>query len=144
MADSIRNRIITQMVTVISSATTSTVAGRVFRSRAQAMNRDESPAVYVRPISDQNRSIVVPFSERDLFVECVIVVRSSDTPDISADPIAVQIHAALFADTTLGGRSLDIEESDTSFDSEDVDNGGGITRLRFRIYYRHTVEHLDS
>ena len=143
MSDSKREGILAQIVTTVTSATNSLVSGRVYRSRAQALSRADSPAVYVKPVADNRREIVVPYSERDLFVELGIVTRGS-IPEQDADPIAVALHAALFADTTLGGRSIDIEESDTTFESLDVDADGGVTRMRFRIYYRHMVENLDQ
>ena len=102
-----REQILSAIATAL--ATTAGVSGRVYRSRVTAMQRAESPAIVIEPISDtptQNTSL--PTLDWRMRVRVTVIVRG-DVPDQLAYPIIESMHAKMVADLTLGGYAIDVQ-----------------------------------
>ena len=48
------------------------------------------------------------------------------------------VHAAMMANTTLGGLAFDVTEDGTSWDFDEADGTALIVRMRYIVRYRHT------
>jgi hypothetical protein len=141
MADSRREAIMKQIAAVL--AATAGVDGRVFRSYAEAMDRDEHPCVLVRWTSEQADPQTVPQTERRLRVEVDIMVRG-DVPDQLADPIAQSVHALIMADSSLGGRAIDVMFDGASFEIASADQTAGKITHTYEVMYRHSYADMAA
>lgn len=135
-----------QILTAIASALASTagVNGRVYRSRVTAMQRAESPAIVIEPISDtptQNTSL--PTLDWRMRVRVTVIVRG-DTPDQLADPIIESMHAKMVADLTLGGYAIDVQPDEVTYNMLDADQPAGVIFNDYIVQYRTTVISLAT
>jgi hypothetical protein len=135
-----------QILSAIASALASTagVSGRVYRSRVTAMQRAESPAIVIEPISDtptQNTSL--PTLDWRMRVRVTVIVRG-DTPDQLADPIIGSMHAKMVADLTLGGYAIDVQPDEVTYNMLDADQPAGVIFNDYIIQYRTTVASLAT
>lgn len=100
-----REDILTAITTALAG--TAGVSGRMYRSRQEAFSRQESPSIIIEPMSDR----IEPVSNRridwTLMVGITVYARGL-VPDQVADPIVGAIHAALMADRSLGGLTMDL------------------------------------
>lgn len=119
------------------------LTSRVYRSRSQALLRDETVGVVVRWRSDTARDIVICYQERDLIAEAIIIARG-DIADQVADRYAVKVHNALMADQTLAGYAIDTLVEGDTLELNDADDSSAELTMRYRIYYRHQVAELDD
>jgi hypothetical protein len=135
-----------QILTAIASAlaTTAGVSGRVYRSRVTAMQRAESPAIVIEPISDtptQNTSL--PTLDWRMRVRVTVIVRG-DVPDQLADPIIEDMHAKMVADLTLGGYAIDVQPDEVTYNMLDADQPAGVIFNDYIVQYRTTVASLAT
>ena len=96
-------------------AGTAGVGTRIYRSRVDPLSRGESPAIIIEPVSDtpeQNTSL--PTLDWTLRIR-VVVIERSNIPDQAADDTIEDMHSKLMADLTLGGKAIDIQPAQTSF-----------------------------
>jgi hypothetical protein len=137
-----REQILTAITTAL--ATTVGVNGRVYRSRVTAVQRAESPAIVVEPISDtptQNTSL--PTLDWRMRVRVSVIVRG-DVPDQLADPVIDSMHAKMVADLTLGGYAIDVQPDEVSFNLVDADQPAGVIFNDYIVQYRTSVASLSS
>jgi hypothetical protein len=137
-----REQILTAITTAL--ATTVGVNGRVYRSRVTAVQRAESPAIVVEPISDtptQNTSL--PTLDWRMRVRVSVIVRG-DVPDQLADPVIESMHAKMVADLTLGGYAIDVQPDEVSFNLVDADQPAGVIFNDYIVQYRTSVASLSS
>lgn len=139
MPDSKRELIMKQVTTRLAGV--AGIGGRVYRSMAEAMERDEHPCVLVRWTSEQSSPQTVPLLERTLSVEVSILVRGN-VPDQIADPIAQSVHALLMVDTSLGGLALDVRLASAVFDMESADGTAGKITHTYEVEFRHSYADL--
>ena len=140
MADSIREKILAELVTRLSSTTG--VAGRVFRSRIEAVQRNEMPALVVMPATEtpEQRTSSCRVDKR-LSVNVMVFVHD-DVPDRAADPIIQDAHKRLIpttagsVDFTLAGFAIDIEEAGIDYRLAATD---GVIVMTYTIWYRHAI-----
>ena len=135
-----------QILTAIASALASTagVNGRVYRSRVTAMQRAESPAIVIEPISDtptQNTSL--PTLDWKMRVRIIIIIRG-DIPDRLADPVIESMHSKMIADLTLGGYAIDVQPDEVTFNMLDADQPAGVIYNDYIVQYRTTVASLAT
>jgi D-alanyl-D-alanine dipeptidase len=136
MADSIRERIIQAVATAVG-----TVDGiTVFRSRMDAVTRDEGPVLVIRPANEEITH-TMQWDDRILTLELILLVRGP-VPDKVADPIASAIFAAVVADRHLGGLAVDLTESQRDWGFEEADDQALELSMQFDVMYRtsHTSE----
>jgi len=137
-----REQILAQVAS--SLASTAGVSGRVYRSRATAVARAESPAIIIEPVNNTVQQITsLPKLDHTLRVRVVVVVRSS-SPDTDADPVIESMHSLLMADLTVGGLAIDIQPVLTNFEYLDADKPAGVYSNEYNILYRTSVSDLSS
>jgi hypothetical protein len=125
-------------------ALTHGVEGRVYRSRVTAMQRAESPAIVIEPISDtptQNTSL--PTLDWRMRVRVTVIVRG-DVPDQLADPIIENMHARMVTDLTLGGYAIDVQPDEVTFNMLDADQPAGVIFNDYIVQYRTSVASLAT
>jgi len=130
----------------ITTALTPTagVNGRVYRSRVTAVQRAESPAIVVEPISDtptQNTSL--PTLDWRMRVRVSVIVRG-DVPDQIADAVIEDMHARMVRDLTVGGYAIDVQPDEVSFTLVDADQPAGVIFNDYIVQYRTSVASLSS
>ena len=143
MADSIRERILAEIVTRLGSTTG--ISSRVFRSRIEAVQRNEMPAIIVMPEGDvpEQRTSSCKV-DRKLSVNVMLLIHD-DVPDRAADPILQDAHKRILptiggrVDFTLGGLAIDIEEAPTDFRLAATD---GAIVVSYVIWYRTAIADL--
>lgn len=110
----------------------------VYRSREDALSREEAPAVVIGWTDEQLRGTgVIDFADKDLTVTVGVYTRG-EAPDLVADPFCEQIYAALMGEPTLGGLALDIEDAGTNNETAAADSSAGWVEMQFRVWYRHS------
>ena len=123
---------------------TENVGTRIYRSRVEPMARGESPAIIIEPITDtpvQNTSL--PTLDWTLRVRFNIIVRGT-TPDSQADAVIESMHSKLMADLTLGGRVIDIQPAQTTFNFFEADQPAGLVFCEYEVMYRSQVADLTQ
>ena len=137
-----REQVLSAIATAL--ATTAGVSGRVYRSRVTAMQRAESPAIVIEPISDtptQNTSL--PTLDWRMRVRVTVIARG-DVPDQLADPIIESMHAKMVADLTLGGYAIDVQPDEVTFNMFDSDQPAGVIFNDYIVQYRTSVASLAT
>ena len=116
-------------------ADTEGIGGRVYRSRAEAASRAETPCLLVTPLLDTAEPVAsIDRLDRKLLVRIGVIVHD-DTPDRAADPLIVDFHRRLIAagDCTLGGLAIDISQSGDNFTMAESD---GVITVDYTVFYR--------
>tara|TARA_R100001086_G_scaffold205347_1_gene121178 strand:- start:204 stop:629 length:426 start_codon:yes stop_codon:yes gene_type:complete len=137
-----REQIMARLLTTL--ANTTSVGTRIYRSRVVPLSRGESPALILEPVSDtveQNTSL--PTLDHFLTIRISVIVRG-DVPDKVADPIVESAHSKVMADLTVNNLAIDIQPSDTSFESLDADQPGGVTGIEYIVRYRTEIDDLTQ
>lgn len=134
------------ILAAVKTALTGTagVGTRIYRSRVDPLSRGESPALIIEPVSDtpeQNTSL--PTLDWTLRIR-VVVIERSDVPDQAADDTIEDMHSKLMADLTLGGRAIDIQPAQTSFQLLEADQPAGVIFCEYEIRYRSQVDDLTQ
>ena len=134
------------ILAAVKTALTGTagVGTRIYRSRVDPLSRGESPALIIEPVSDtpeQNTSL--PTLDWTLRIR-VVVIERSDVPDQAADDTIEDMHSKLMADLTLGGRAIDIQPAQTSFQLLEADQPAGVIFCEYEIRYRSQVADLTQ
>ena len=118
----------------------------LLRSPTTGVPREQSPALLVFPESDAITQRSNDRVERQLVVRLVALARetSGEAPEAIADRLLAAAHAALFANTNLGGLCLGIKELDCEWDLEDADATAALIPARYQITYRTLAHDLAS
>ena len=126
-------------------AGTTGVGTRIYRSRAEAFTRTETPAIILEPISDTPQDTTSFYNSitHELRVRITVVARGS-VPDSTADPTIESLHTKVLTDPTLGGLSIDIRPSTTSFEILEADEAAGVISCEFDIEYRTLYNSLTT
>lgn len=125
-------------------AGTTGVSSRIYRSRAAAFARSESPAIVIEPVQDVcSTNTSLPTLDWGLMVRITIIVRAP-IPDQAADPVIESMHSKLMADLTLGGRAMDIIPEAMTYAFSDADLEAGEIQCDYRVRYRTTVTSLAT
>jgi hypothetical protein len=138
---SIREQILNRIHTVTLPGISQVPTGRIYRSRSQALSRNEAPAIIVSPGNDDPfnapRTIGASLGKLDntLAVLIEVYVRG-DIPDQLADPIGVQIHSRMMADRTMGGLAKNVQPDGWRPQYEQADLTAGWFGFQFLVKYR--------
>jgi len=136
-----------QIIAAITSALagTSGVGTRIYRSRLEAFQRNEAPALVVEPGQDQ--AVIPAVSTRyiDWTLQVMIAVASrGDIPDQAADPTIASIHSKVMADRTMGGLVLDIYPQSVVPNFEKGDAAAAWTVCTYQVRYRTSIDSIES
>jgi hypothetical protein len=136
-----REQILAAITTTLGSA--AGIDGRAYRSRMEALSRDEAPALVVEP--GQDSAQVTNLCKLDWRLDVVVSISArGEGPDTLADPTIVSVHSLLMADRTIGGLAYDVVPTTVSFDLERADLMSCWTQLVYRVSYRCSVTDLES
>ena len=125
-------------------AGTTGVGTRIWRSRVQALARQESPAIVIEPISDTpEQNTRLPKLDWSLTVRVSVIVRG-DVPDQQADATVESLHSKMMADLTLGGYSYDVQPVGVSFDLVEADQPAGVISCDYLVRYRTALADLTT
>lgn len=135
-----------QIIDAIVAALAGTVgvSTRIFRSRAAAVARGETPCLVVRPLSETPGDNVVNQREARLLVAIEVYVRSDAAPDSAADDTEVSLHSKLMTDAGITALVIDRSAVQTIFEQDDADESALIVQMQYEFWYRHTREALDA
>ena len=137
-----RESILAKIKTTLAGTTG--VGTRIWRSRVQALARQESPAIVIEPINDsaeQNTSL--PKLDWSLTVRVAVIVRG-DVPDQQADATVESLHSKLMADLTLGSLAYDVQPIGVSFDLVEADQPAGVISCDYLVRYRTALADLTT
>jgi len=137
-----RESILSAIATALAGTTG--VGSRIYRSRVEPMARAESPAIIIEPITDtpvQNTSL--PTLDWTLRVRINVIVRGT-TPDSTADEVIESMHSRLMSDLTLGGRAIDVQPAQTTFNFFEADQPAGVVYCEYEVMYRSQVADLTQ
>lgn len=132
-----------EQIIVAALEKVATVSGAtVYRSRWTALSRAESPAIVVRPSTEEVVKRNNDLAERELLLLIEVVARGA-TPDSVADQYCVAAHNALMQDQTLGGKALLMRELGTVWEGLDADTDAVVVVRRYQINYRTPANALS-
>lgn len=120
---------------VVAVEPTTGVAGRVYRSRALALDKAKLPAIVIRPLSEAVGQETHSAVDRRLEVAVEVHTRGA-APDVLAEPIVSSAHALIMGDPTLAGLVVDVSEVGTDWEIEDADSQAAMVTTRYAVYYR--------
>ena len=147
MTASRREQILQAVVTTLAGTTL--VGSRIWRSRVEALSRDEAPAIVVAPgidkSIDQDRGGGSSFGKLDqeLMIAIAVYVRGAP-PDSIADPIEVDVHSKLMADRTIGGLAFDIYPVKRTPQIEEGDQIAGWLVTEYKVRYRTSFSDISA
>lgn len=138
-----REQIMVEVQARLAAVAAVTGCTGAYRCRADQYDRDEAPAITLSWITEDARSIVVPFTEKTLTIEVGVYTRGTG-PDTLGDPIIDAVHKAIFADRTLAGLAIDVTEAGDTLDVSAADATAAMTVKQYAIWYRHTMEDMSA
>jgi hypothetical protein len=117
----------------------------VWRSRAEALMRDEAPAIVIAPARDQPAvpRVSTRFIDHSFTLEVAVNARGL-IPDQLADPLLVAIHALLMADRSVGGLAVDVRPGATSWQLDKADLTSCWAVQQWTIDYRTSLAAIDA
>lgn len=105
------------------------------RERAAPVNEADCPALDLAPEGElAPQAIGAGIDQHELTVIWKIHTAGTGAYTL-ADPIVQALHAALYADPTLGNLVAGIQPGDTDFARDDADQTIGRTTLRYTLTY---------
>jgi hypothetical protein len=138
-----REQIIAALATTLAGTTG--VGTRIYRSRLEAFQRNEAPALVIEPGQDQATIPAVSTRYIDWTLQVMIAVASrGDIPDQAADPTIASIHSKVMADRTLGGLVLDVYPQSVIPNFEKADTAAAWTVCTYQVRYRTSVDSIES
>lgn len=138
-----REHILAAIRTTLTNTTG--VGTRIYRSRVEAFQRNEAPALVIEPGNDTSSPEPVSTCKIDWTLQVLIAVHTrGGIPDQAADPIIVSIHSKLTADRSLGGLVMDIwpVSVDPQFDKADA--ASNWTVCTYQVRYRTSLTSIES
>jgi hypothetical protein len=135
-----RETIIQAAVTALAGTTQ--VGDRIYRSRTQALQRGEAPALIIEPLNDNPVNDVLPKLDWTLQLQVAVFTRGTPADQL-ADPIVDEVHRKLIGNATLNGLINGIRPGQTSFMMVDADQDAGVTSLIFEVRYRTSFADLS-
>lgn len=125
-------------------AGTADVGTRIFRSRIEAFQRAEAPAIVVEPGVDEASAPSASNCWIDWNLTLVVaVVTRGHVPEQLADPIVRDVHAKLMADRSLGGVATDVWPIAVEPTFEKADRPALWTVLTYKVRYRTSPSDLS-
>jgi hypothetical protein len=126
-------------------AATAGATGRVYRSRQEAMSRNESPAVVIMPGRSPAAPEPVSTCKIDWTFTLLILVYARGTiPDQVADPVVKSVHSLLMADRSLSGLVLDIWPIDRDPEFAAAESAAVWEVLPYQVKYRTSITDLGA
>jgi hypothetical protein len=138
-----REQILAKVATTLAGTTG--VSTRIYRSRVEAFQRNEAPALVIEPGIDTAAAEPVSTCKADWTLTVIIAVHTrGGIPDQAADPIIESLHSKLLADRTLGGLVMDIWPISVDPQFDKADTVSCWTVCSYQVRYRTGVTSLSS
>jgi hypothetical protein len=128
-----RESIINSLAT--SLASTSGVSGRVYRSRTDAIRREETPLLMIEPAGETCEMTFNVFIDWTLSIKVAIHNRG-DPGDGVDDAIAASLYSIIMADRTVGGLAMNVTPSNVTYEYISGDQTVSVITYYFVILYR--------
>jgi hypothetical protein len=143
--NSIREQILLAVMAAVRPAADG-LGATLHRSPAVAIGREQCPALVVFPEAEAITTRANDRVTRELVIRLVALARAVPpaTAETEADRLLTAAHAALMADSTLGGLALAIHEQDCEWEVEDADAVAAAMPARYRITYRTRARDLAT
>ena len=143
--NSIRELILLAVLAAVRPAAQALGAG-VHRSPTVAITREQSPALVVFPESEAITERANDRVTRELTLRIVALARAVPpaVPETEADRLMTAAHAALMADTNLGGLALGIREQECEWEVDDADAVAAAIPTRYQVTYRTLASDLST
>ncbi|MFN3595502.1 MAG: hypothetical protein ACK4TK_12620, partial [Thiobacillaceae bacterium] len=110
---------------------------------ATPLPREAGPALLLFVEGDALTAHANRLVDRSLTVRLVALARGADAFD-AADRLIVAAHAAVLADSNLGGLAIAVREIDCEWDADDADAGAVMLPARYEIRYRTVLTDLTQ
>ena len=142
---SIREQILLALVAAVRPAADA-LGATVHRSPTVAIAREQCPALVVFPEGEAITERANDRVTRELTVRLVALARAVPplAPETEADRLLTAAHAALMADTNLGGLALGIRELECEWEVEDADAVAAAIPARYGVTYRTLARDLSQ
>lgn len=137
-----RESILQAVVAVLTAAAPSGVG--VYRSRVDALQESEAPALMVAPETEVVQELGQGLVEARLQIAVTVLARAILAPDAAADPIIEAAHAALMADPTLGGLAFDTAEQSSEWAMDQTDLEAVALTARYVVWHRRSRASLTA
>ena len=125
---------------VIGCCQAAVTPATVLRQPTIAIARDQTPALVLAIVSDAPVKRSNDRMERELVLQLTGHARDPTDGYAVADDLLCRAHAALFADSTLGGLALAITEQEADYLADDAD----VEAIALPAIYRFTYRTLVS
>lgn len=122
------------LTAIQSRLVSASIGASVERSRVVSFEREDLPAVDIKPRDEEATPHANGLQRCILNVEIQIHTRG-DVPDQLADPIAASLHAALVADPTLGGLCQRLYYTSRNWTFADADASAGQLAMIYAVHY---------
>ena len=126
---------------IVAAITAANIGAPLYRSKPEPATKTKSPSVVLLPKTESSLVNVIPYTDHELQFSLLVRVRG-DAPDSIADPIIAGMHAAMFADVTLGGLAMNITQGIVGFFYEMADGTAHEAELTYSVSYRTLTNNL--
>jgi hypothetical protein len=119
------------------------VEDRVSRDRTVPVTREETPWINVRQVRESKERTGAGVDVATLTLNVCIDVRGDPWTDV-ADPVAVEVHRILMADSQLADLAQGIRHSGSDWDDHEADQTAGCLTLEYEIRYAVSASDISS
>lgn len=137
----IREQIIQAIVTKLNGTTQ--VGTNIFRSRKEAIEAPELPALLIEPINDIPSAGALPRAIWELTFHVTAIIKA-DSPDTAIDPIIQDVYQRVMADQDLGGLTMDLMPATSSYQFVEGDMPRLIFAMQFKATYQSNLKDLST
>jgi len=130
--------------TVLARCALATAPTPVLRQPLVPLARESAPALVLSVSSDALQRKVNDRQERELVLRLLAYARDPLDGYAQADELLCLAHLALFAEPTLGGLALGLDEMEVDYQSEDADVDALAIPASYRITYRTLVSDITQ
>ena len=126
-------------------AMTSIPAASVYRDLNDALRSESFPALVVE-LGDERAPDTILIGRKDRFLDVTLTVLADDATDPygAADAGVVESYGRVFADRTVGGIAIDVEEGETTREREGASENVCAVRKRYVVHFRTTESSLEA
>ena len=144
MSTSLRERILQAVASRVQGAATASSA-RFVRQPVLGIPTEQSPVLVMMFDGEQVLDRSALHTTREISLRVGALTRNTnDTADLTAaDALLVSAHAALLADTTLGGLALAVDEQGAELETADTADVAVLLAQRYAVRYRTRTAALD-
>lgn len=128
---------------VLALLNTTGADDRVYRSREEALVREESISICIAPDNEESSDFSDKVQESRCDFDVEIYARG-DTWDQLADPVVVAVHQILLRDSALLALITRIRKVSRAWHSQEADLTAGVVVLKYRVKYLSPSDDLTT